>query len=258
MGVVGLLIWDGVFPDRRDVRILGVLPVPIHRFVAARLAALGRVFVLFAHAALPLQSVVFGLTVSGYGAPISPHSRHRGALRCRRAGVRVRVLRAVAAQCLLLLVFGRRAAQAASVTFQVLFAVGLVQLLFFLPELVRALRAGGATHEGAAALAAFPPTWFFAIYEQLAGPPGTADERRSPACDTGDDRPQRCWRRRSTAPVTSYLSQRALEGRRHACGRHSRGRIARRARLGGCQPAAHRRGACVHASARFSGAGPTA
>src|SRR6187549_574200 len=46
MGVVGLFIWDGVFPDRRDVRILGVLPVPVHRFVAARLAALGRVFVL--------------------------------------------------------------------------------------------------------------------------------------------------------------------------------------------------------------------
>ena len=28
MGVVGLVIWDGVFPDRRDVRILGVLPIP--------------------------------------------------------------------------------------------------------------------------------------------------------------------------------------------------------------------------------------
>ena len=35
----------------------------------------------------------------------------------------------ITAQCLLLLVFRRRAAQAASVTFQVLFAVGLVELL---------------------------------------------------------------------------------------------------------------------------------
>ena len=34
MGVVGLFIWDGVFPDRRDVRILGVLPVPVRTFVA--------------------------------------------------------------------------------------------------------------------------------------------------------------------------------------------------------------------------------
>ena len=50
----------------------------------------------------------------------------------------------IAAQCLLLLLFGRRAAQAASVTFQVLFAVGLVQLLFFLPDLGRALRLGGS------------------------------------------------------------------------------------------------------------------
>src|SRR3712207_1181999 len=44
MAVVGLLIWDGVFPDKRDVRILGALPIPTHRFVAARLIALGRVF----------------------------------------------------------------------------------------------------------------------------------------------------------------------------------------------------------------------
>ena len=71
MGVVGLLIWDGVFPDRRDVRILGVLPIPVRTFVVARLAALGRVFVLFGTPLCLLQSVVFGLTVTGFGAPIA-------------------------------------------------------------------------------------------------------------------------------------------------------------------------------------------
>ena len=43
IGVVGLVIWDGVFPDRRDVRVLGVLPIPTRRFVLARLGSLGRV-----------------------------------------------------------------------------------------------------------------------------------------------------------------------------------------------------------------------
>src|SRR5262245_11833586 len=43
IGVVGLVIWDGVFPDRRDVRVLGVLPIPTRRFVFARLGSLGRV-----------------------------------------------------------------------------------------------------------------------------------------------------------------------------------------------------------------------
>ena len=169
MGVVGLVIWDGVFPDRRDVRILGVLPIPTRSFVFGRLASLGRVFVLFGTPLCTLQSLVFGLTVTGYGAPIS---RIHGitahfvtiALACAFVFCAL-----VAAQCLLLLVFGRRTAQAASVTFQMLFAVGLVQLLFFLPDLGRALRLGGASHEGLARLPAIPPTWFFAFYEQLAG-----------------------------------------------------------------------------------------
>ena len=211
MGVVGLFIWDGVFPDRRDVRILGVLPVPVHRFVAARLAALGRVFVLFAMPLSAMQSVVFGLTVSGYGEPIG---RFHGI-----AAHFVAVLLActfvfcalVAAQCLLLVIFGRRAAQAASMAFQVLFAVGLVQLLFFLPELIRALRAGGTTHEGAAALAAFPPAWFFAIYEQLAGSGGSAE---GPLARTAILVTVAAT---MLAPALygasySYLSQRALEG----------------------------------------------
>jgi hypothetical protein len=172
IGVVGLVVWDGVFPDRRDVRVLGVLPIPTHRFVLARLASLGRVLVLFATPLCLLQSVAFGLTVTGFGAPIS---RIHGitahfatvALAC------VFVFSAlITAQCLLLLLFGRRAAQAASVTFQVLFAVGLVQLLYFLPELGRMLRAGGASHQELPTLAALPPTWFFGLYEQLAGTAG--------------------------------------------------------------------------------------
>jgi hypothetical protein len=168
IGVVGLVIWDGVFPDRRDVRALGVLPIPTHRFVLARLASLGRVYVLFGTPLCVLQSLVFGMTVTGFGAPISRiHgiTAHFATVALACAFVFCAL---ITAQCLLLLVFGRRAAQGASVTFQVLFAVGLVQLLFFLPELGRILRAGGASHEGLSTLAALPPTWFFGLYERLA------------------------------------------------------------------------------------------
>jgi len=167
IGVVGLFIWDGVFPDRRDVRILGVLPVPTHRFVIARLAALGRVYVLFATPLCLLQSVVFGLTVTGFGGAIgriNGIAAHFAAVTLASAFVFSAL---IAAQCLLLVVFGRRAAQAASMTFQVLFAVGLVQLLFFLPELGQILRRGGGAHDGLSTLSAVPPTWFFAVYQQL-------------------------------------------------------------------------------------------
>jgi hypothetical protein len=167
IGVVGLVIWDGVFPDRRDVRVLGVLPIPTHRFVLGRLASLGRVLVLFATPLCLLQSVAFGLTVTGFGAPISRiHgiSAHFATVALACAFVFCAL---IAAQCLLLLLFGRRAAQAASVTFQVLFAVGLVQLLYFLPDVARILRGGGASNGEFSTLAALPPAWFFGLYKQL-------------------------------------------------------------------------------------------
>ena len=211
MGVVGLFIWDGVFPDRRDVRILGVLPVPVRRFVMARLAALGRVFVLFATPLCVMQSVVFGLTVPGYGEPIGRFhgiGAHFLAVLLACAFVFCAL---VAAQCLLLVIFGRRAAQAASMAFQVLFAVGLVQLLFFLPELSGVLYSGGSAQEDVAALAAFPPAWFFAIYEQLAGSAGSADAALARTATL------LTVAAAVLAPALygasySYLSQRALEG----------------------------------------------
>lgn len=211
IGVVGLVIWDGVFPDRRDVRVLGVLPIPTHRFVFARLGSLGRVLVLFATPLCLLQSVAFGLTVTGFGAPISRiHGIAAHFVTVAVACVFV-FCALIAAQCLLLLLFGKRAAQAASVTFQVLFAVGLVQLLYFLPDLGRIVRAGGASHEGLATVAALPPTWFFALYEVLAGTAGdstTALAKLAVELTVGT----------AVAAVGLYaasydrLSQRALEG----------------------------------------------
>ena len=117
----------------------------------------------------------------------------------------------VAAQCLLLLMFGRRAAQAASVTFQVLFAVGLVQLLFFLPR--SAGRCGRRRQpRGVGLLSALPPTWFFGLYEQLAD---SADARavlrarlavrRRRASGAAGGGPLR-------VQLLRRLSQRALEG----------------------------------------------
>jgi hypothetical protein len=172
IGVVGLVIWDGVFPDRRDVRILGSLPIARSRFVIARLAALSQVYVLFAVPVCLLQSIIFPNVVAGYGDPL-PRLHGVGAHLVTVAFACTFVFcTLVATQCLLLLAFGRRAAQGASVAFQVLFAVGLVQLLFFLGELGRVLREGGRSHEGLTALAMLPPTWFFGLYETLAG---TAD-----------------------------------------------------------------------------------
>jgi hypothetical protein len=219
IGVVGLFIWDGVFPDRRDVRILGVLPIATHRFAIARLAALGRVYVLFSMPLCVMQSVIFGLTVTGFGGPVgrlAGGAAHFTAVMLACAFVFCAL---IAAQCLLLVTFGRRTAQAASMTFQILFAIVLVQLLFFLPELAGALRSNGTEREALAALGWLPPAWFFGMYEQLIGAAGTASRalgRTAVAMTAGAA---------VLAPALyamsySYLSQRALEGpaRRSAAG----------------------------------------
>jgi hypothetical protein len=47
LGFVALVVWEGAFPDRRDARILGVLPVSTLTFVSARVLAVGALFALF-------------------------------------------------------------------------------------------------------------------------------------------------------------------------------------------------------------------
>jgi hypothetical protein len=212
IGVVGLVIWDGVFPDRRDVRILGPLPIPTVRFVAARLAALARVFVLFATPLCLLQSLIFGLTLPGFGAPYSRLTGISAHLLTVAGASAFVFLALIAAQCFLLLTFGRRAAQAASVTFQIAFTIGLVQLLFFLPELGRILRHGGRSHEGLSALAMLPPTWFFGLSAQLTGGGGDAGTASLARFAVGITMMAAIVAVGLYAATYGHLSRRALEG----------------------------------------------
>ena len=211
IGVVGLVVWDGVFPDRRDVRILGTLPVSTGRFVIARLAALVQAFALFVLPICVLQSIFFPLLVAGYGDPVS---RVHGI-----AAHFVTVVLActflfwsmVAAQCLLLLGFGRRAAQGASAVFQVLFAVALVLLVVFVGEVGRVMRAGRPAHEGLTALSALPQAWFLGLYETLAGT-GDATSSSFAAVAAGAALASVALAFSLYALCYSHLARRALEG----------------------------------------------
>ena len=168
IGFVGLLIWDGIYPDRRDVRILGPLPVRTRTFVAARLLAVGQVFLLFAIAICVPQAIVFGLLAGSFGDPAGLILGPIAHLLTAAAACTLVFSALLAMQCLLLLVLGRRAAQRASVVLQVVFAIALVQLLFFLPQLGELLRnRERMLMTGTAALV--PGVWFLGLYEWLAG-----------------------------------------------------------------------------------------
>ena len=210
IGVVGLMIWDGVFPDRRDVRNLGSLPIPTHSFVLGRLAALGKVFVLFATPVCIPQSIIMGLMAAGFGDPVPRLlgvAAHFAAVGLAATFVFCAL---IAAQCLLLLTFGRRAAQAASMFFQVLFAVGLVQMIVFIGDIGRAL---GALRSGSGLTqaAALPPTWFVGVYKTLTGT-GNATSALFAAIAVAATIAAALLALGLYASTYSHLSRRALEG----------------------------------------------
>ena len=175
IGFVGLLIWDGIFPDKRDVRILGPLPVRMRTFVAARLIAIGRLFVLFGAAICIPQTVIFGLLTWSYGDPAGLVRGLGGHFIAAAAACVFVFSTLVALQCLLLSTLGRRVAQRASVILQLTFAIALVQLLFFIPQIGEVLRNRDhmlASASGGAVL--LPGVWFLGLYEVLGGFGGPA------------------------------------------------------------------------------------
>ena len=156
LGLVALVIWEGVFPDRRDARVLGVLPLRTRTHVIGRLAALGAVAALFAIG-------VNVLTAAAYGPAAMAHIIAAGL-----GGLFV-FFTLIAAQGVLLNLFGRRVAQRLALVLQMLFVILLVQALFFVPYLGVSVRE--AFHAGESRGGWLPPAWFLALYDVLAGSP---------------------------------------------------------------------------------------
>jgi len=134
-GLITLVIWEGVFPDRRDGRILGVLPVRLRTFVIARLTALMALFALLVIAMTALSSVSFGLinvTFAGPGGFFSRTLSHFAAAAGLEASVFFGI---IALQCALLNTVGAAVAQRLAVLLQVSMVVGVLQMPLLLPLL---------------------------------------------------------------------------------------------------------------------------
>jgi hypothetical protein len=152
LAFVALVIWEGIFPDHRDSRILSPLPIRARTFVVARLAALAAFFGLFAVGSTVLPSFAF----TTVGNPVA----HFVALVALDAFAFFSI---VAVQCVLLNVFGRIVAQRLALVLQVLIVVVLIQV----PVLPANHRGPGAAAEGPAWW--LPSFWFVGLYEVLSG-----------------------------------------------------------------------------------------
>jgi hypothetical protein len=173
LGLVALIVWEGVFPDRRDVRLLGVLPLRTRTHVVGRLAALAAVGGLFSVGVNLPSAIAFGPVVWSYEAADGPLRAVAAHLIATAAGGMFVFFLLISIQGVLLNVFGRRTAHGLALALQMVFVVALLQALLFVPYLGSLVR--DAFHgEGRWQVALLPSAWFLALYDLLAGAPRAA------------------------------------------------------------------------------------
>jgi hypothetical protein len=171
LGIVALVIWDGMFPDRRDARILTVLPVRGRVLVAARLLAIAALAGIFLAGVNLAPTLFYGTQIAGYGAATN---LVRGVMAhlvaTTLAGAFVFSL-LVALQGAVLNLGGRRASERLSVLLQVFFVVALLQMIFFMPRMRALLPGDLSTVWSDPWLRWIPSIWFLGLYDVLGGRP---------------------------------------------------------------------------------------
>lgn len=168
LGFVAMLIWEGVFPDRRDARILGVLPISTRTHVVGRLAGLGMFAALFSVGITLPSAVAYGLVLFVYevaAGPVRIVAAHL--IATAMAGLFTFFL-LILAQGLLLNLFGRTMARRLALMLQSAFVVVLLQALIFVPFIGSLVSAAFRNAQPSVAVW-LPPVWFLALYDVLAG-----------------------------------------------------------------------------------------
>ena len=186
VGFVTVLVWDKLFPDRRDAMVVGSLPIRTRTVVFARLAALLAVVVGFAIAVNLPGTVLFSLVAGSY-LPFEAFLRYPVAHFIATVSAGLLVFLALAAlQACIVLVLPERLLRRVSMLAQLLFVIFLIEWLVFAPGLLVRLAAidPGATSEALAAADSpyrfvgltssragiwLPPVWFLGLYEVIWG-----------------------------------------------------------------------------------------
>jgi hypothetical protein len=169
--LVTLVIWENIFPDRRDSRHLGMLPIRLRTFVAARLAALVGLFgVVFLGPTL-LSAISFGIVGAAFSKDLNFFQFAFGHFATIASAEGFVFFSIVAAQCVGLSLLGPNVAQRAAVTVQVLLVILLLQMPMLLPPgSSYALQADGApAWRDIGPVVVSPPFWFLSLFDCIAG-----------------------------------------------------------------------------------------
>ncbi len=167
-GLVAVVIWDRLFPDRLDHANLAPLPVGMGRMFLAKLTALTLFFTLVVVALNLGSGALFPLQVEGNQPNLGPLVRmmltHMTATAAAGFLAFFGVFGLVG---LLTLVVPGRGFRPISFAFQLIATVALVLVLFATPEVEALLPQ--VTAGGHAVLGWLPTVWFLGLYQDMLG-----------------------------------------------------------------------------------------
>lgn len=174
---ITLVIWENVFPDRRDSRTLGVLPLRNRSFVFARLTAIVMLFSLLFLLTTAMSSLAFAVLGSMTYLPdgfARVAVAHFLSVASAEAFIFFGIL---AVQCALLNMAGPVAAHRLAVVLQIVLIVTVLQMPMVLPPGSSFVLDANGTPGWAQTISAsaLPPLWFLSLYQGLIGGayPGT-------------------------------------------------------------------------------------
>lgn len=168
--VVSLIVWDNVFPDRREAFVIGHLPIRTRTLVGARLTAVAALMGIVSLGAAAPSALLYGSVAGAY----SPGGVLRSVIAHFAATMGASLfafLLVLSVQGVSINVVPGRWLQRALVLLQFVFVVGSLEALLFMYPIIQAVET--AMTPGAAAYASWmmwaPPAWFLALYEVMAG-----------------------------------------------------------------------------------------
>jgi hypothetical protein len=170
MGLVALVLWQNVYPDRRDARLLGALPLSSRVLVAGRLLALSMLAGVFLLGVNAVPTVLYGLLAGYYGAAnvllgVAAHAVAAGG-----AGAFVFFL-LIAIQGIWLNL-GRQSAERLAFAMQLVFLMALLAHAGMLGPLTRLAGPDLQRIGGDPLWRAIPASWFLGLYDVVSGRPG--------------------------------------------------------------------------------------
>lgn len=169
VGFVTALLWERLFPDRRDAFILGVLPLRGWTVAGARFVAFALFLLGFVLAINLLAALGFVAAAAGSGTLIDGARYLVAHLTATVGGGIFAFLTLTTIQAACLLILPERAQRAVSIAVQLAFIVTLMQWLVFSPGILAKLTGDEPLLLGSGLSAWAPPVWFLGLYEACLG-----------------------------------------------------------------------------------------